>query len=82
MPIIITRLKPRPGHHEVPEYSGAGYQLVASSVSKGRNKVENATFVRTLEEAADLVEKGYSIRMSAPGLRPSLIGPKSIKITR
>jgi hypothetical protein len=82
MPIRIARLRPRPGHHEVPEYSSAGYQLVSPKVTKGRNKVENATFVSTLSDAADLIDKGYSIRMTAPGLRPSLIGPKSVKVTR
>jgi hypothetical protein len=47
-----------------------------------RNRVDRATFVRTLEEAADLVEKGYALRMGAIGKRPSLISPKSLHITR
>jgi len=44
-----------------------------------KNKVENSVFVRTLEEAADLIERrGFSIRMGCPGKRASLICPKSI----
>lgn len=82
MPIKIERIRPRPGAPEEPVLTARGYQLVEPQLAKGRNLAENATFVETLEDAADLLKKGYSIRMGRPGLRPPLISPKSLRVTR
>ena len=80
MGIKIERIYPRPAGSEYPVRTSRGYELVEPGF---KNKVENSVFVRTLEEAADLIERrGFSIRMGCPGKRASLICPKSLRITR
>ena len=78
----ITRVRARPGAIEVPVESDRGFELVDRRISGQRNKVENSTFVRSIDEAAYLVEQGFAIRMGAPGKRPSLISPQSLRIIR
>ncbi len=73
---------PRGGEREEPHLTDRGYELVDSRVSGQKNKVENSTFVRSIDEAAYLVEQGYSIRMTGPEKRPSLVSPNSIRIVR
>lgn len=45
-----------------------------------RTLVENAVFVRKLEEAIPLLDAGYHIRMARKGMRTSLIGKDSLII--
>ncbi len=79
----ILRKHPRQGASEEPWRGSRGYELAAPSLSaKERNLASSATYVRTLEEAADLVERGYALRMGAHGKRASLISPKSLKVVR
>lgn len=82
MPIKIERTKPRPGGKEEPILTSRGYELAEPMLGHERNQISKATFVETLEAAAALVEKGYSIRMGRSGLRASLISSKSLRITR
>lgn len=82
MPVQIMRIVSRPGTTEVPIESGRGFELVDRRISGQKNKVENSTFVRSLDEAAYLVEQGFAIRMGAPDKRPSLISPQSVRIIR
>jgi hypothetical protein len=83
MSVKIERVYPRPGGKEYPVRTSRGYELVEPPDVGLKNKVEDATFVQSLEEAADLIERrGFSIRMGCPGKRPSLICPKSLRITR
>lgn len=78
----IERISPRPGAHESPIESDLGFELVDRRVAGQKNKVENATFVRSIEEAAYLVDQGFAIRMGARGKRASLISPQSLRIIR
>ena len=80
--VRIERIKPRPGVTEAPVETDRGFELVDRRISGQKNKVENSTFVRSIEEAAYLVEQGFAIRMGAPGMRPSLISPQSLCIKR
>lgn len=82
MAVQIVRLTPRPGALEAPIEGERGFELVDRRISGQRNKVENSTFVRSIDEAAYLVEQGFAIRMGAPGKRPSLISPQSLRIVR
>jgi hypothetical protein len=82
MPLKIVRISPRPGATESPIESDRGYELVDRRISGQKNKVENSTFVRSIDEAAYLVEQGFAIRMGATGKRPSLISPQSLRIIR
>lgn len=82
MPVVIQRLRPRRGLDEQPVETDRGYELVDRRIPERRHHVENSTFVRSIEEAAYLVEQGYTIRMGAPGLRASLVAPASLRITR
>lgn len=82
MVLRIERTRPRVGVVEVPIETDRGFELVDRRITRQKNKVENSTFVRSLEEAAYLVEQGFAIRMGAPGKRPSLIAPQSLRIVR
>jgi hypothetical protein len=82
MAVTIERINPRPGANEAPIKTERGFELVDRRISTQRNKVENATFVRSIEEAAYLVEQGFAIRMGATGKRSSLISPASVRVTR
>jgi hypothetical protein len=83
MSIKITRTKPRSGRDEQPWKDSRGYQLADPKHGAERHKVENATFVQSLEKAAELIERGgFSIRMGREGKRPSLICPEGLRITR
>jgi hypothetical protein len=82
MPVRIERIHPRSGLHETPVETDRGFELVDRRITGPKNKVENSTFVRSIEEAAYLVEQGFAIRMGAAGKRPSLISPQSLRIVR
>ena len=82
MAVRIERLRPRDGLDEEPIYTERGYELVDRRIPERRHHVENSTFVRSIEEAAYLIEQGYAIRMGAPGKRASLIAPASLRVVR
>lgn len=82
MPVRIVRTKPRNGVQEEPILSERGYELVDRRIPERRHYVENSTFVRSIDEAAYLVDQGYAIRMGGKGLRPSLIAPSSLRVVR
>jgi hypothetical protein len=78
----IERVSPRDSLREQPAETERGFELVDPRIPQDRHHVKNSTFVRSIDEAAYLVEQGYSIRMTAPGKRPSLIASASLKIIR
>jgi hypothetical protein len=80
--VKIERIRPRDGLDERPVETERGFELVDPRIPQDKHHVKNSTFVRTIEEAAYLVEQGFSIRMSAPGKRPSLIASGSLRIVR
>lgn len=82
MVVRIERLRPREGLDEQPAESPRGFELADWRIPEHRHHVQNSTFVRSIEEAAYLVEQGYAIRMTAAGKRPSLISPASLRIIR
>ena len=80
--IRIERISPREGLNEEPELTSKGYKLGDPAHGKRKHHAENAVYVRTLEEAAALIAKGFSLWMVAKGKRASLIAPKSLRIVR
>lgn len=78
----IERISPRKGVVEEPEFSTRGYKLGDPKLGNRKHHAENAVYVRTLEEAADLIGKGFSLWMVAKGKRGSLIAPQSLRILR
>ena len=82
MAIRIERINPREGLDEKPIETERGFELVDRRIPEDRHHVRNSTFVRSIEEAAYWVEQGFAIRMGAPGKRPSLISPDSLRIVR
>lgn len=73
---IVTRgLKQ--GTVTTPHRFQKGYFLV----SKGSNLLSDAVEVVNESELESWVQLGYGIRMSAPGVAPSLFMPKSILIS-
>ncbi len=82
MPVTIERINPRDGLREHPVESDRGFELVDRRLSGQKNLVENATYVRSIDEAAYLIEQGYAIRMGAGGKRASMISPDSLRINR
>ena len=80
--IRIERVSSRNGAVEEPKLTTKGYQLADPAHGKHKHYAEHATYVKTLDEAAALIGKGFSIWMGAKGKRASLIAPKSLCITR
>lgn len=80
---VIVRKDSRPGGLEYPVRSSRGYELVEPGLTKDeRTQGDNATFVSTLAEAVDLLDKGYHIRMGRKGVRSSFIAPKSLTVSQ
>jgi hypothetical protein len=83
MSIRIERIKPRCAKGEYPEHTTRGYQLADPRLGREWHWVKNATFVESLEEAADLIENhGFAIRMTCPGKRASLVQRSGLRILR
>lgn len=80
--IMIERAVPRDGIIEEPEWGPKGYCLGDPKFGAEKHHAKNAVFVKTLDEAAELVSKGFSLRMVGPGKRASLVSPKSLRIVR
>ena len=80
--IRIERVLSRGGVVEEPVVTAKGYQLADPAHGKHKHHAEHATYVRTLEETAFLVSRGFSLRMGAKGKSPSLIAPKSLRSVR
>lgn len=80
--IRIERVSSRGGIVEEPVVTSKGYQLADPAHGKHKHHAEHAPYVRTLDEAASLVSRGFSLRMRTKGKPPSLIAPKSLRILR
>ena len=80
--IRIERVSSRGGIVEEPVFTSNGYQLADPAHGKHKHHAEHAIHVQTLDEAAVLIGKGFSLRMGAKGKPPSLIAPKSLRIVR
>lgn len=78
--IRIERLSPRKGVVEEPVWTSKGYQLADSAHGAQKHHAKHAVHVRSLDEAAQLIDKGFSLWMVAKGKRPSLISPHSLRI--
>lgn len=78
--IRIERVAPRKGVVEEPDFTSNGYRLGDPAHGKHKHHAEHTVHVRTLDEAATLIEKGFSLWMGAKGKRASLIAPKSLRI--
>jgi hypothetical protein len=80
--IRIERISSRSGVVEEPAVTTRGHQLADPAHGKHKHHAEHATYVKTLDEAAALIERGFSLRMGAKGKAPSLIAPNSLRIVR
>jgi hypothetical protein len=81
--IRIARTNPRPGGYEEPWKYGRGYQLADPTLGDEWHHAKNAIYVQTLKEAADQIQRRrLAIRMGRAGLRPSLVRPSGLRITR
>lgn len=80
--IRIERISSRSGVIEGPVRTSKGYQLADPAHGQKKHHAEHAVYVQTLDEAADLIARGYSLWMGAMGKRASLIAPKSLRILR
>lgn len=80
--IRIERVSPRKGVVEEPNITAKGYTLGDPSHGGHKHHAEYAVHVKTLDEAAVLIGKGFSLWMKGPGKRASLISPQSLKIVR
>jgi hypothetical protein len=84
MHVQIERTKSQPGgSEEAIFYPGKGYQLRPPETQRaGMNRVASAKFVTTFDDAADLIAKGYDIRMGRPGVWASYIAASGLTIVR
>ena len=80
--IRIERKNSRAGGVEEPSLSARGYALGDPAHSILKHRAENAVYVKTLDEAAELMLRGFSLRMSRSGKRASMISPASLLVVR
>lgn len=81
--VRIERTRPRPGGIEQPSRTADGrLQLADPKHGNLKHHAVHAVFVHTLEEAAALIARGFSLWMTREGKRPSLISPDSLRIVR
>jgi hypothetical protein len=81
MGVRIERTKPRCPDGEAPHQTSRGYELADPQKGREWHFAKNAIRVKSLDEAADLIEsRGFAIRMSCPGKRPSLILPGNLRV--
>jgi hypothetical protein len=80
--IKIERICSRAGVIEEPAITSKGYQLADPAHGKNKHHAEFSVYANTLDDAANLIAKGFSLWMGAKGKRPSLIAPKSLRIIR
>lgn len=80
--IRIERITPRKGAVEEPELTRRGYRLGDPRHGANRHKAECAVYAATLDAAAAMVGRGFSLWMGAKGKRASLIAPQSLRILR
>ena len=83
--VTAIRRTDRPDRADwVPLLRPNGYQLLDRTLPyPDRNRTANATFVSTLTDAGDLVEKGYAIRMAACGATwGDYIYPEHLEVVR
>ena len=80
--VKIERTAPRVGTVEEPELTARGYCLADPKFGAKKHYVRNAVFVRTLDEAAVLLSRGFSLRMVGKGKRASLVAPTALRIIR
>ncbi|PWR02388.1 hypothetical protein DKT77_12705 [Meridianimarinicoccus roseus] len=78
----IERVSPREDLVEEPELTAKGYRLGDPAHGGVKHHSKHAVYVKTLDEAADLIERGFSLWMVAKGKRASLISPQSLRIVR
>ncbi len=78
--IRIERVAPRGGVSEEPVWSAKGYCLGDPKFGAEKHHAKNSVFVKTLDEAAELISAGFSLRMAGKGKRASLVSPKSLRI--
>jgi hypothetical protein len=80
----IERIKSRGSAKERP-YKNSKGQYVLGNPSKGTDwhHARNQICVETIEEAAHHIEANFlSIRMFAPGLRPSMVQHNHVRVIR
>lgn len=80
--VRIERTKPRGGKQEAPWLTSSGHCLGDPRHGDEKHHELNAVYVRTLEDAAEMIARGFSLRMTGPGKRPSLISPAGLRIVR
>ncbi|PSJ57607.1 hypothetical protein C7I85_21835 [Mesorhizobium soli] len=80
--IRIERIAPRDGAIEEPELTAKGYCLGDPKFGAQKHHAKNAVYVKTLDEAAELVLQGFSLRMVGKGKRASLVAPRSLSLVR
>ena len=82
MGVRIERIDPRHGEQEMPLHTARGYELVDNRLTGQKNGHGSATFIRSIDDAAYLIEQGYSIKMTGEGKRPALVSPARLRIIR
>jgi len=82
--VRIIRKRPRPGGDETPWlYRDGCYHLADPRKGSEWHHAKNVIRRKSLDEAAYLIEAlAFAIRMGRKGLRPSLISPGGLIITR
>ncbi len=81
--VCIERLDPRDGIQEYPVWKdGCGFVLGDPKHGAEKHHEKNEVYATTLNEVADQVQRGFSLRMGRAGANGSLISPSSLRVVR
>jgi hypothetical protein len=81
--VKIERQTAIEGLPEVPFRTSSGdFKMADPSVGKERHHAENAIFVKSLDDVAGHLARGYSLWMKRPGKRQTLIRAASLRVIR
>jgi hypothetical protein len=78
---IERKVAPK-GRPEVPFGTPKGFKLADPRIGADRHFAEHAVFVKTLDEVADYLSRGYAPWMKQPQKRETLIRSASLRVIR
>jgi hypothetical protein len=77
----IIRTEPRDGIEETPVCNRDGkFVLAHDDHGDKKHHKESKDYADTLEQVADMIARGYHVRMGRKGKSPSMIAPDSLRI--
>jgi hypothetical protein len=77
---VVERFEPPKGPPERPFETRRGYKMADPGIGPNRHLAAHAIYVKTLDEVAERLKRGYSLWMKQPGKRETLISAGSLRV--